>query len=206
MAILDATEEVMSEAGVDAFSLNAVAARAGIAVGTIYNHFRDRDELIRQLFVTRRAQMFAEVDSVLKEAQKLPFRAKLTAFLRVVFQHFDARHDFLSIVLQTEHLRLQCFERIDPADRSAMLRIQQQAADIVKSGLKEKVLRAESADLYPALLMGVVRAILLDRLDVHARPVTEEAERVVDLFLRGAGLGANEVGSSPRVARARNRT
>ncbi|HWL85701.1 MAG TPA: helix-turn-helix domain-containing protein [Polyangiaceae bacterium] len=196
MAILDATEEVMSEAGVDAFSLNAVAARAGIAVGTIYNHFRDRDELIRQLFVTRRAQMFAEVDSVLKETQKLPFRDKLTAFLRVVFQHFDVRHDFLLIVLQTEHLRLQCFDRIDPVERSAMLRIQQQAADIVKAGLKEKVLRTEAADLYPALLMGVVRAILLDRLDLHARPVAEEAERVVDLFLRGAG-------ASPRL---RNRT
>ncbi|WP_394822571.1 TetR/AcrR family transcriptional regulator [Pendulispora albinea] len=192
MAILDATEEVMSEAGVEAFSLNAVAARAGIAVGTIYNHFRDRDELIRQLFLTRRAQMFAEVDSVLKEAQKLPFRDKLTAFVRVVLQHFDNRHDFLSIVLQTEHLGLQCLDRIkssDSPERSAMLRIQEQAAEIVKAGLKEKVLRLESADLYPALLMGVVRAILLDRIDARARPVAEEAERVVDLFLRGAGAG-----------------
>ncbi|WP_394847742.1 TetR/AcrR family transcriptional regulator [Pendulispora brunnea] len=197
MAILDATEEVMSEAGVESFSLNAVAARAGIAVGTIYNHFRDRDELIRQLFTTRRAQMFAEVDSVLKEAQKLPFREKLTAFVQAVLQHFENRHDFLSIVLQTEHLRLQCLDRIDPAERSALLKIEQQAADIVKLGLKEKALRPEAADLYPALLMGVVRAILLDRLELPAaRPVSEEAERVVDLFLRGAGA----------VPRARSRT
>jgi AcrR family transcriptional regulator len=44
-AILDATRELLAEAGVRGLTIEGVAARSGVAKTTIYRRWRDRDEL-----------------------------------------------------------------------------------------------------------------------------------------------------------------
>src|SRR5258706_427856 len=53
-AILDAAEELIAARGLHVATLAEIARRAGVAVGTLYNYFTDRDDLIRGLFETRR--------------------------------------------------------------------------------------------------------------------------------------------------------
>lgn len=45
--ILTATIELVAEGGVRAVTMAAVARRARVAKATVYNHFRDREELLR---------------------------------------------------------------------------------------------------------------------------------------------------------------
>ena len=47
--ILQAARELFAEHGLDA-TLNDVAHRAGVGVGTVYRHFRNRDDLVEALF------------------------------------------------------------------------------------------------------------------------------------------------------------
>jgi AcrR family transcriptional regulator len=47
--ILDAAAAVFAEQGFSRATMRDVAARAGIATGTIYNHFDDKDALLRAL-------------------------------------------------------------------------------------------------------------------------------------------------------------
>ncbi|HSO33492.1 MAG TPA: helix-turn-helix domain-containing protein, partial [Labilithrix sp.] len=56
-AILDAAEELAADVGVPGTNLQAVAKKAGVAVGTIYNHFEDRNELFAELFKRRREEL-----------------------------------------------------------------------------------------------------------------------------------------------------
>ena len=44
--IIDATRELHTEQGIAATSFDAIAARAGVGVGTVYRHFRSPDELV----------------------------------------------------------------------------------------------------------------------------------------------------------------
>src|SRR5262245_59730900 len=58
IALLDAASAVIGAQGYDAFSLEAVAAKAGVTRRTIYDHFKDKHELIIAVISRRRAPIF----------------------------------------------------------------------------------------------------------------------------------------------------
>src|SRR5262245_51755455 len=80
-AILVAAEEVLAEEGVHAASVQAIAARAGVSVGTLYNHFRDRDDIIRALLEARRRAFFQRLDDVIAARPKTKFAELLQVFV-----------------------------------------------------------------------------------------------------------------------------
>ncbi|MBE2894622.1 TetR/AcrR family transcriptional regulator [Spirabiliibacterium falconis] len=47
--ILNATEKLMAEKGLHTLSMQKIASAVGISVGTIYIHFKNKDELLRDL-------------------------------------------------------------------------------------------------------------------------------------------------------------
>jgi AcrR family transcriptional regulator len=60
-AILDATARVLIERGYAATNTNAVAERAGVSVGSLYQYFPNKDALILALRERHTAQMEAVV-------------------------------------------------------------------------------------------------------------------------------------------------
>src|ERR1051326_3152286 len=48
--LLDATEELLEEGGLDAATVPAIAARAGVSVGVVYRRFPDKDNLLRAVY------------------------------------------------------------------------------------------------------------------------------------------------------------
>ena len=81
--IIQAAEEVLQERGYYETSMDEIAARVGIAKGTIYTHFPGKEELVMAIF-TRTMQTFLEgIDRVI-ETELTP-RAKLEALLQVVY-------------------------------------------------------------------------------------------------------------------------
>ena len=187
-AILDATEEVLAEGGFAAASLQAIAMRAGIAVGTIYNHFRDRDELFRALFCSRRAQIFAAVDAVLDAHAKEPFAAQVEAFVRSVFEQFDAHRAFFRIAVETEHLRAHCPSAgaSSGGGERPMHELWDRCSRVVKIGLEQGALCPEGGDLYPSVLTGIMRGVLVGCTADPAARFSDETQRVVSIFLNGA--------------------
>src|SRR4051812_10765706 len=93
-AILDAAEELAAEVGVPATNLQAVAKRAGVAVGTIYNHFENREELFVELFARRREELVTAVDDAARSAARGGFEIQLEAYVDAVLSYFDTRRTF----------------------------------------------------------------------------------------------------------------
>ncbi|MEZ4237343.1 MAG: TetR/AcrR family transcriptional regulator [Myxococcota bacterium] len=58
-ALLDAAGALMSERGYEATSVEAVAARAEVSVGTLYNHFDSKQALLLALYVDATADVLA---------------------------------------------------------------------------------------------------------------------------------------------------
>ena len=64
--LLEAAKEVFAERGLDA-TMDEVARRAGVGVGTAYRRFRNRDDLIAALFEERLDEFMASLDEALAD-------------------------------------------------------------------------------------------------------------------------------------------
>src|SRR5262245_48599311 len=78
-AILTAAEEVFADEGFHAARMGEIANKAGVSVGTLYNHFEDREAMLAGLLAARRAELIGKLDGTLREAAAQPLRARLRA-------------------------------------------------------------------------------------------------------------------------------
>ena len=82
-AILDATEAILLEDGVELFSIRKLATRCGFTAPTIYHYFRDKDGLIDALLEERFSRLLQRVRRVaLGPDQVANMREHARAFLR----------------------------------------------------------------------------------------------------------------------------
>src|ERR1700761_5420340 len=77
-AILDAAEAVFAERGFHGARIQDIAERARIAVGTVYNHFADKDEVLSALLEERTEGLLALVQGSGGPSLR-SFRARLEA-------------------------------------------------------------------------------------------------------------------------------
>lgn len=78
--ILVAAGSLVAESGLRAVTMAALARRARVAKATVYNHFRDRDEVLRAL-------LLAERDALLAHCADQPPRERLAAAARWIGGH-----------------------------------------------------------------------------------------------------------------------
>src|SRR5215210_2679782 len=85
-SIQDATMKVIARKGMAAATVQEIADEAGVAKGTIYLYFRDRDELVEKTFDGAMAQLMARIDAVLD--RDLPFDRKIREILAAKLTFF----------------------------------------------------------------------------------------------------------------------
>jgi len=163
--------------------MESIATRAGVAVGTLYNHFEDKDALLASLVGARRAALLARLDAALEEGEAKPFEAALGAFVRALFDHWAAHRGLLSVLFQGGKL-----------DKSARGRgaifseVNRRAEAVLRRGRAEGKVRPDEDGLQCAALVGMVWGTLVQEVVRDAAELrVERAERVLELFLRGAG-------------------
>jgi AcrR family transcriptional regulator len=180
-AILSAAEEVFAAKGLRDARMEEIAARSGVSVGTVYNHFEDREALLAELVESRRKELAQQLDKALAESTGQPFEGQLRQFALTVFEHFEHHRPFLTIMLESDGHSL-----VKPS--AAMLEIRARIEALVRRGVQKKALRPDRAALWPTLLGVAFKAVLLHELhNPGALPVAERAAVAVEFFLQGAG-------------------
>jgi len=185
--ILDATEAVVAERGLTHASLAAIAARAGVAVGTLYNYHRDRDDLVRSLFASRRARIVPELQAAVAADPDARFAARLRAYVVAVMAVFDRHRRFVKVAAEAEHLRPPSGKG-GRAPRPVLVAMIDGLTAILDVGVTEGAIPAARRDLYARLLAGMLKAAVLLRLDT-GDPLDHDAEVLVDTFLHGVVAG-----------------
>ena len=99
--IMDAAEEVFMEKGYHDASMDEIAARAGIAKGTLYQHFPGKEDLVFALF-ERSLGLFEQAVEQAAAAADLTARAKLERILRYVYQDLRGVHTLLQLLSNVE--------------------------------------------------------------------------------------------------------
>jgi AcrR family transcriptional regulator len=178
-AILDAAEAVFAEEGLHATRMELIASRAGVAVGTLYNHFRDKDALLRSLARSRREALLARVDHALAAVEGTGVRPRLHAFLAAVAAHAREHGRFLTALVQAGE---------GPArprpPRTLLADLVARADRIVGDGIAAGELRPDRARVFGLALVGMARAVLIRSLEEGA--ADDVTDGILDLFLEGA--------------------
>lgn len=187
-AILEAAEEAFAESGLHSTRMDDIAGRAGVSVGTLYNYFSDRGALLAALVDSRRKGLLGQLDRALGEHDGKPFETQLEAVVRTLLGHFEAHQRFLSILMEGEHARDAQAMPASMRPRETMRALYSRFETLVQRGLTAGRLRPECATLYPALLMGMLRGVLVRTL-YETEPtgsLVDRAPQLVDIFLNGA--------------------
>ena len=180
---------MFGQSGLNGARMDDIAARAGVSVGTLYNHFADRDALLKALIVQRRQELLERLDSVLASTEKDGFGAQLEQFVRAVLEHFDSHKAFLAIVLESEHMRAQEIS-VPRGSRpnTALFEVLRRVEELLVRGRIVGMLRPEGAEMFPAFLMGLLKGTLSRELLVPSGiPLATRAPALVLFFLHGAG-------------------
>ncbi|MGC3998449.1 MAG: TetR/AcrR family transcriptional regulator [Anaeromyxobacter sp.] len=177
-AILGSAEEIFGEEGMGA-RMERIAARAGVAVGTLYNHFEDRDALVRALSCSRREALMARLDAALAASAGQPIEARLRALLGALAEHGQAHGRYLTALVQSG----EGPARLHPSG-SLHDELVRRVQAVLEEGLASGQLTPGDAALRAAALVGMARAVLV-RAVQGAGGWEALPGAVVDLFLHG---------------------
>jgi AcrR family transcriptional regulator len=187
-AILDAAEETFAQKGLAAATMNDIAAVAGVAVGTLYNHFKDRDALLAALLQERRAGLLEAMDEFLEQPSSGDFATDLKGLVHTMGGYFERHRRFHTILHQLD-FGLNSAQYPTSADclpqkrEEMLLRLEK----LIKRGIKMKALRPEIAEHYPTLIIGMFRSMRVRLAELGRADEKLPLDEIVRFFMQGAG-------------------
>jgi AcrR family transcriptional regulator len=188
-AILDAAAEVFAEQGLQSARMEEIARRAGVAVGTLYNHFEDRESLLTTLVHSRRAELLQRMDDALEEHKAKPIEQQLRGLIESTAQHFVRHQCFRAIVQELEGMPDQAPLILKLGRNEIHDAINARIAEVVKRGVASGELRSTDTDLFPLMLRGILHWVLKPQLveSTSAEMTQQRIDQILRFFMRGAG-------------------
>jgi len=186
--ILEAAVKVFAEQGFYQSTISQIAREAGVADGTIYLYFKNKDDILVQFFNYKTKQVF---DSFREEVDKADnIFDKLRNLIRRHLEEFQNDRN-MAILYQAEtHQNSRLVEEQIKEMSKLYLDI---VSEIVERGQDEGSVRK---DLY----VGLVKRFILGSVDevintwLHSGgkyDLVSMADPLVDLFIRGIGNTGN---------------
>lgn len=160
-AILEATERMAAEHGEAGLNTNAIAERAGVSIGTLYQYFPSKEAIVGDLVRRERARVLQQLDSLLARTGTPGWEPEqvLRAFVRLYLQSFahpdPARRTLARLAWRSDHQEATVHSLRQAAEHIA-LHLQR---------LRHPALRPPpptQAFVLTRALMGTVRAAVLE--------------------------------------------
>ncbi len=179
-ALLEAAEHVASERGIDQTSIAAIAERAQVAVGTLYNYFPDRESLLSALFKWRRDEMLPRVVAAAAAASRgdLPFEQRLRAYMTEMARAFDSYRRFCRVAMSADQSSTQIKGRQAGGKSIVLQTFTDGLVTILKPGYGER------SEEYARMIFGSFKAMMQLQLE-RDQPIELAVEPLVHTFLQG---------------------
>ena len=196
-SIQEATMRVIARKGMAAATMQEIAEEAGVAKGTIYLYFRDRDELVEKTFESAMCQLREQIDEVLD--REMPFDEKIRAVMAAQLGFFANNREFFRLYLslrmpdgttaRTRRQKRTCH----PQYRDRV----QKLADVLKGAMARGEIREVDPYRMALFIIEGSTAIIIERLTEDASPAAEaEVEFITGLILDGvrkrSGIETNQ--------------
>ena len=185
-SIQDAALRVISRKGMAAATMQEIAEEAGIAKGTIYLYFRDRDELVEKTFERAITELHRQIDAALDRDE--PFEQKLRAMLMAEMGFFRENREFFRLyntlkfpegsAQQQRRQKRTC----QPRYRTRIERF----AKVLEEAMERGEIRRVNALRLALFINEAVLAIVIERVIEETSPTEEEdVDWIVSTILDG---------------------
>ena len=167
--LLEAASGAFVEHGADDVSLEEIARRAGVGIGTLYRHFPTRQALLEAVYTDQVESLSARADELLRAES--PGDA-LADWMRALMKFSSTKKSMTTALLATlgtdSELLSACSKQIKEAAESLLTRAQQAGA--------------VRTDVDPKDLMRLVHAV---NIATEKTPEPGQADRMLALILDG---------------------
>ncbi|HEX7419673.1 MAG TPA: TetR/AcrR family transcriptional regulator [Thermoanaerobaculia bacterium] len=180
-SIQQAVIQLMCREGLPSVTMDRVAQEAGIAKGTIYLHYKDKQELLDDVKNSSLDPMVTRMDEVFA-SDASPDR-KLQTYSQRYLQYFDERRDLFRILLyEREVVRVQSSRY----QGNRYKHLVDQTARAIREGVKKRIFREVDDRSIAVMFVEANVAVMNQRLMTDSpRPVEDDAGIIADLFLTG---------------------
>jgi AcrR family transcriptional regulator len=170
-AILEAAAQILEAAGLSAFTTNAVAERAGVSIGTLYQYFPDKAALLRLLAERELKITLANVEKAMRDAPEWAPEERVRAVVRAMINAFGGRQRARKAVVQAM------------LSQGAVGGLSQPVAAFLASHDLPQLSR-EQAFVVSRSLMGAIRsAVFEEQPFLKSRAFEDECVRLVTVYL-----------------------
>lgn len=200
-SIMRAAEQLFAERRFHEVTLEEVARVARVGKGTLYLHFKDKDDLFFQVALAGFDEMCAVLDRDVSRADS--FADALACACRQIVSFFERRRSLFRMMQSEEDRARWCHGAIRERWMCRRGRLVGAVARILDHGVREGAVRGDlPTDVLALFLLGLLRTRARD-MEPSVAPAPEA---VADLFLRGAAATATDAAGAKRPARKRSST
>lgn len=192
-AIIAAAHDQVARGGYASAGVQAVAARAGVATGSIYRHFPSKGELFAEVFRDAAGRELAYVTAIAEDHGRLPaerLAAAIEAFARRALAAPTLAHALMA-------------EAVDPGVEAARRDNKRAYRDVFAALLEEGVVRREMGPLDPpviaAALVGALQEALIGPL-VEGRASDALVASLVSFALNAVNVRGRHADTTRRAA------
>jgi TetR/AcrR family fatty acid metabolism transcriptional regulator len=183
--ILEAAVKVFARQGFRQCTVAQIAKEAGVADGTIYLYFKNKDDILVHFFSFKAKQVFDRLrEEVARGADSLE---KLRNLIRVHLGEFQRDPD-MAVVYQIETHQSRRLAEEQIREMGKMYR--DIISDIVEEGQQEGLIRR---DLYLSLVKRFILGAVEETIGTwlhsgRSYDLVSMADPLVDLFIKGIGM------------------
>lgn len=182
--ILAAARRLLIKRGFQDIVLDDVAREAGVAKGTLFLHYKDKEDLFE-------AAMADLVESLGLELDALPRAGVsgsdlLLALAKVLLNHLDHNRDFLASAANgLPSCGSRTSGRLMDRIHANMTRVD----GLIRAASKDGCKGIQDMRFTTMAFFGLCRTAMMRKVvEKHERPLDKEAERIVGFFLNGSGV------------------
>ena len=182
--LVDALLEIVSSEGMQAASVRAITRRAGCNEAILYQHFRNKDEMLREIFAEIMTTMADEKEGLVEEHPQLT--DAVNRWVETTFSFYDRHPDAFAYVLLASP---PVVRRPSPLF-GRMTKLFGDLLDGTEPPAGKRLVRDPIAlSMFRGLLMGVPRAIHFGSLDGPASDHVDTVSRAILRLILEDDLG-----------------
>ncbi len=159
--VLDAAEEVFAEHTYAQASVEDIARRAEISVGTLYNLFESKEAIYRAVVSRAQNLFFDNAERRIDEARGPTEQVR--ACVRYFFEHFSRyQRQFRHYVSATNGFQWELRSQLEQEAFERQQRFNRRLVDICQQGLDQGVFKSGlSAELMAVTILGIPHSFLM---------------------------------------------
>jgi len=185
--ITQAALEVLKQHGYEGLTMDRVAEVAGIAKGSLYHYFRNKQELVTYLFEQTIEPAIQAGEEIFHRV--VPAVQKLEAMVRMWFDYFSQHRGLFDFLFRDPAVRELCFTSQRAKNGLAIDRF----SAVLRQGIDEGVFRPLDVTYAAEMIIGSLQFVIERQLETgESHQIEDSVRRLMDIVLHGIGCVRND--------------